>query len=176
MDNIDGKILNLFKKMINDIMEVYPEEKGSIYEKYESIMNMETLKLDECELLQNFLKKINENSTKITNKEVEVLQDDLIEGIPLKKIWKSEFSFVYLCQVMVKVSHEVPLFLLEKSLYFNDYDYCLPHLLDENETYRNFFIEAKKNGRYIIMDNSLHELGKANKINSYWPRPFFPAI
>ena len=64
---------------------------------------------------------------------------------------------------MVKVSHEVPLFLLEKSLYFNDYDYCLPHLLDENETYRNFFIEAKKSGRYIIMDNSLHELGKAYK-------------
>lgn len=64
---------------------------------------------------------------------------------------------------MIKVSHEVPLFLLEKSLYFNDYDYCLPHLLDKNETYREFFLEAKKSGRYIIMDNSLHELGEAYK-------------
>lgn len=61
----------------------------------------------------------------------------------------------------MKVSHEVPFCLLEQSKGFNDYDYCLPHLLDENEEYRNFFYESKKQGRYIIMDNSLHELGEA---------------
>ena len=61
----------------------------------------------------------------------------------------------------VKISHEVPFCLLEKSREFNDYDYCLPHLMDENEEYRNFFYESKKIGRYIIMDNSLHELGEA---------------
>lgn len=61
----------------------------------------------------------------------------------------------------IKVSHEVPFCLLEKSLEFNDYDYCLPHLLDENEEYKNFFYKAKEMGRYIVMDNSLHELGKA---------------
>lgn len=61
----------------------------------------------------------------------------------------------------VKISHEVPFCLLEKSLEFNDYDYCLPHLMDQNEEYKNFFYESKKQGRYIVMDNSLHELGKA---------------
>ena len=61
----------------------------------------------------------------------------------------------------IKISHEVPFCLLEKSRKFNDYDYCLPHLMDENEEYRNFFYESKKMGRYIVMDNSLHELGKA---------------
>ena len=61
----------------------------------------------------------------------------------------------------MKVSHEVPKVLLNNSREFNDYDYCLPHLLDEDEYYRNFFYESKKQGRYIIMDNSLHELGKA---------------
>ena len=61
----------------------------------------------------------------------------------------------------VKISHEVPFCLLEKSREFNDYDYCLPHLMDENEEYRNFFYESKKMGRYIVMDNSLHELGEA---------------
>jgi hypothetical protein len=61
----------------------------------------------------------------------------------------------------VKISHEVPFCLLEKSREFNDYDYCLPHLMDENEEYRNFFYESKKMGRYIVMDNSLHELGTA---------------
>jgi len=62
---------------------------------------------------------------------------------------------------MIKVSHEVPRCLLEDSKQFNDYDYCLPHLLDEDEEYRKFFYKCKEEGRYIIMDNSLHELGYA---------------
>ena len=61
----------------------------------------------------------------------------------------------------MKVSHETPLCLLEDSLKFNDYDYCLPHLLDEEPAYLDYFLKAKSEGRYIIMDNSLHELGEA---------------
>ena len=61
----------------------------------------------------------------------------------------------------MKVSHEVPLALLEMSKSFNDYDYCLPHLLDKYEEYEKYFRWAKENNRYIIMDNSLHELGHA---------------
>jgi hypothetical protein len=70
----------------------------------------------------------------------------------------------------VKISHEVPFCLLEKSREFNDYDYMLPHLMDENEEYRNFFYESKKIGRYIVMDNSLHELGTAYNTERlmYW--------
>ena len=70
----------------------------------------------------------------------------------------------------IKISHEVPFCLLKKSREFNDYDYCLPHLMDENEEYRNFFYESKKMGRYIVMDNSLHELGEAydSKRLLYW--------
>tara|TARA_R110000744_G_scaffold180421_1_gene299474 strand:+ start:49 stop:837 length:789 start_codon:yes stop_codon:yes gene_type:complete len=62
---------------------------------------------------------------------------------------------------MIKISHEVPMCLLEDSKQFNDYDYCLPHLLDEEPGYLEYFRKAKAAGRYIIMDNSLHELGKA---------------
>ena len=90
--NLNEKILSVFKKMINDIMEVYPEEKGSIYEKYESVMNTETLDLDECEVLKNFMENIGKNSTKITNKDITVIQDDLIEGVPLSKIWQTDIS------------------------------------------------------------------------------------
>jgi hypothetical protein len=61
----------------------------------------------------------------------------------------------------MKVSHEVPLSLLEDSKKFNNYDYCLPHLLDEEPAYLDYFLKAKAEGRYIIMDNSLHELGEA---------------
>jgi len=61
----------------------------------------------------------------------------------------------------MKVSHEVPSCLLSASPEFNDYDYCLPHLLDQDEDYLQYFRNAKEADRYIIMDNSLHELGKA---------------
>ena len=71
---------------------------------------------------------------------------------------------------MPKISHEVPRCLLLASQEFNDYDYCLPHLLDKDEEYKQYFIDAKKSGRYIIMDNSLHELGEAynHKRLLYW--------
>jgi hypothetical protein len=76
----------------------------------------------------------------------------------------------------MKLSHEVPFCLLEESREFNDYDYCLPHLLDQNEEYKNFFYESKKMGRYIIMDNSLHELGEAYDTDRllYWVNELKP--
>ena len=61
----------------------------------------------------------------------------------------------------MKVSHEVPRCLLTVSPEFNQYDYCLPHLLDQDEEYKQYFLDAKAKGRYIVMDNSLHELGEA---------------
>ena len=61
----------------------------------------------------------------------------------------------------MKVSHEVPRCLLTASPEFNQYDYALPHLFDQDEEYLQYFKDAKKAGRYIIMDNSLHELGEA---------------
>jgi hypothetical protein len=83
---------------------------------------------------------------------------------------------------MIKVSHEVPLCLLDESLKFNDYDYCLPHLMDENEEYKQFFLKSKESGRHIMMDNSLHELGVPYSEDRlmYWlqvlqPQEFFVA-
>jgi hypothetical protein len=62
----------------------------------------------------------------------------------------------------VKVSHEVPLCLLEWSKGKMDYQYALVHLLEENDEYREHFMSYRKEkGSYIILDNSLHELGEA---------------
>lgn len=61
----------------------------------------------------------------------------------------------------IKISHEVPFCLLEKSLKFNDYQYALPHLLESNEEYKNHFLKCKEMGVEIYLDNSLHELGYA---------------
>ena len=57
---------------------------------------------------------------------------------------------------MALISHEVPLVLLEESKKFNDYHYCLPHLL-ENDVYYRFFKDASERGDFIICDNGLFE-------------------
>jgi hypothetical protein len=64
---------------------------------------------------------------------------------------------------MALVSHEVPLDLLEASRKFNDYHYCLPHLLN-NEVYYKFFKDASARGETIICDNGLFE-GVSHTIN-----------
>ena len=76
----------------------------------------------------------------------------------------------------MKVSHEVPRCLLTSSPEFNDYDYALPHLFDKDEEYLQYFKDAKKAGRYIIMDNSLHELGEAYNHDrlKYWIKELEP--
>ena len=68
----------------------------------------------------------------------------------------------------MKVSHEVPRCLLLASQEFNDYDYCLPHLLDESKEYKEYFQRSKEMGRYVIMDNSLHELGEPYDADRLW--------
>ena len=57
----------------------------------------------------------------------------------------------------MKVSHELPIGLLHYSYQWNDYDYCLPHLIDKYERYRLYFQKARLDKRFIIMDNGLFE-------------------
>ncbi len=59
------------------------------------------------------------------------------------------------------VSHEVPICLLEESKKFNDYDYCLLHLTYEYPEYKQFYLNSIKEGRAVLLDNSLYELGDA---------------
>jgi hypothetical protein len=61
----------------------------------------------------------------------------------------------------MKISHEVPFALLEKSRSFNDYDYALVHLFEEHYEYYNFFVDSIKLGRTVILDNSVFELNSA---------------
>jgi hypothetical protein len=57
----------------------------------------------------------------------------------------------------MKVSHELPLNLMHYAYEWNNYDYCLPHLLDESQQYRLFFQKSHFDKRFIIMDNGLFE-------------------
>ena len=57
----------------------------------------------------------------------------------------------------MKISHELPLGLIHHAYEWNDYDYCLPHLLDKYKQYNLFFQKSRKDKRFIIMDNGLFE-------------------
>lgn len=57
---------------------------------------------------------------------------------------------------MIKICHETPKALFEEAKKFNDYDYYLDYLW-EDEEYCNFFKEELQRGRTIIMDSSLFE-------------------
>ncbi len=57
----------------------------------------------------------------------------------------------------MKVSHELPLGLINHAYEWNDYDYCLPHLIDQYDQYRLFFQKSRLDKRFIIMDNGLFE-------------------
>lgn len=77
---------------------------------------------------------------------------------------------------MFKISHEVPTEMLEESRDFNDYDYALVHLFEENPDYFNFYKASLKAGRKVILDNSAFELGEPmeNASYLYWIRQLRP--
>ena len=58
---------------------------------------------------------------------------------------------------MIKVSHECPKSLFEKSKGFNDYEYCLGHLYASDPGYKAFYKEQSASGRECILDNSIFE-------------------
>ena len=62
---------------------------------------------------------------------------------------------------MILISHEVPEQLLDQSLQFNDYNYCLVHLCETRPLYYDFYKRSRVNNKELLLDNSIFELGKA---------------
>ena len=67
----------------------------------------------------------------------------------------------------MKISHESPLCLLDQSRSYNDYDYALVHLFETEPTYLQFFKDSLKQGRTVLLDNSIFELGTAFDSDRY---------
>lgn len=62
---------------------------------------------------------------------------------------------------MIKIAHEAPLCLMPRVREVTDYCYALVHLFEECPKYYDFFVESKKLGRTVLLDNSIFELGTA---------------
>ena len=67
----------------------------------------------------------------------------------------------------MKISHESPLCLLDRSRSYNDYDYALVHLFETEPTYLQFFKDSLAQGRTVLLDNSIFELGTAFNPGEY---------
>ena len=74
------------------------------------------------------------------------------------------------------ISHETPTSLLEESLSYNSYDYCLVHLLPQNKKYHDFYFECVNKDRHVLLDNSLFELGESYDPEqfAYWVKKLKP--
>lgn len=65
------------------------------------------------------------------------------------------------------IFHEAPNSIFRQVQEMTDGDYCLVHLMDENETYRDLFLESASYGNHIMLDNSIFELGEAYDSERY---------
>lgn len=74
------------------------------------------------------------------------------------------------------ISHETPVSLLPYSWSYNDYDYCLVHLLPSNKKYKDFYFKSVQSGRKVLLDNSIFELGTSFEPNEFakWVRELKP--
>lgn len=61
----------------------------------------------------------------------------------------------------IKISHEAPKSIFKNVQAVTDYDYCLVNLLEEDPEYLALFKQAKADGREVILDNAIFELGEA---------------
>jgi hypothetical protein len=64
--------------------------------------------------------------------------------------------------MLIKVSHESPISILQTSTLYNDFDYALVHLFETHPKYYQYFKTARDvYNREVLLDNSIFELGHA---------------
>lgn len=68
----------------------------------------------------------------------------------------------------IKISHESPIALFEQAKNYNDYDYCLVHLMEKCDAYRDYYLYARNlYNREVLLDCSIFELKKAFNSKKY---------
>ena len=92
--DINDQMLSKFKCFLNDICKVFPEHSDSIQQNYNVILELDSLVIDENEIISEFLENISNISDNIINKDNEIFTDDLflIKDISMKTLWSSDIS------------------------------------------------------------------------------------
>uniref|UniRef100_A0A6C0CZL4 Uncharacterized protein n=1 Tax=viral metagenome TaxID=1070528 RepID=A0A6C0CZL4_9ZZZZ len=87
-DKLNIKALDLFKSFIKDIINVYPEHKSILYDKYGDII------VGDSNDITNFLENISKYEKLITNRDNKLFNKEniIFEGIPMSELWKEDIS------------------------------------------------------------------------------------
>jgi hypothetical protein len=93
--DINTQCLSVFKSFINDIIKVFPEYNLKLEDIYGSLLHLDTCKLEEQELLTEFMERVHKLNKKITNKDETMFNDDplLLTDISFKNIWTTNISY-----------------------------------------------------------------------------------
>lgn len=74
----------------------------------------------------------------------------------------------YNVYMLIEVSHESPISILEGSLSYNDYAYALVHLFETHKEYYDFFKKLRDYSEVpVLLDNSIFELKKSFDAEKY---------
>ena len=92
--DINEQMLSKFNHFINDLIKVFPEHEDNINKNYKDILNLDDLKIEDNELISEFLEKISNISDDIMNKNESIFTDDLylLKDISMKSLWSSDIS------------------------------------------------------------------------------------
>jgi len=93
--DIDLQCFSVFKSFTTDIIKVFPEYNEPIHRVYGSILILDSCKIEEQELLQEFLERVHKLNKKITNKDEKLFEEDclLLTDISFKNIWQTNISY-----------------------------------------------------------------------------------
>jgi len=93
--DIDNQCFSVFKSFISDIIKVFPEYEQPIKETYETLLQLETCKIEEQELLQEFLDRVHKLNKKITTKDESLFDEDplIVTNISFKQMWSTNISY-----------------------------------------------------------------------------------
>ena len=92
--DVNSKTLHIFKSFIDDLIIVFPEYKEPLILNYSDVLSLETLQINECSEIKDFLNKIDSISTEITDRNDCIFESELflLKDICFKKIWSSKLS------------------------------------------------------------------------------------
>ena len=93
--DINKQCFSVFKSFTSDIIKVFPEYENPIQENYGSMLQLDSCKIEEQELLQEFLDRVHKLNKKITNKDEAIFTEDslILTNISFKELWTTNISY-----------------------------------------------------------------------------------
>ena len=93
--DIDTQCLSVFKSFVSDIIKVFPEYKLKLEDVYGSLLSLDSCKIEEQEVLGEFLERVHKYNKQITNKDESLFTQDplFLTDLSFKHMWSTNISF-----------------------------------------------------------------------------------